>query len=661
MTEANTTGTGATPATSPTPPATPLHVAIIGTGPRGLTVCERLVALAPSYGQPVVIHVIDPYEPGPGRVWDTHQPAELLMNTTIAEQTVFPDNSCTVSPTNTGPSMEDWYLAAGGTADPHSTFATRRIYGEYLADSFAHIRSNAPDNVTIRVHRALALHIAEPSPHLDEPQLVRLSDGTSIEAHAVVLCVGHIPARLTDERARFAAYAQATGVNYCPPSLPAETPVDDVPAGETVIFRGFGLNYFDLQALFTTGRGGRFSVAEVVAPQPWLLTYQPSGSEPVLAPSSRRGVPYRCKPITAGHPMGSYPLKFFTAANVNALSEGRPLHFDDQLWPLILADIRFAWYAALRRSHPERFLTDPAVLTEALTEAVDRHITRRTWAETQSSRTTGRETREAPAWQDVLDSVVAPAHQLDLQALLRPLEDTRFANRAELTSWMHQFLEDELADAYAGPELAPSKSVFSVLWASRAFVKDLVATGRIHPVSFATEIRGWFESFVSGICDGPPPQRFAELLALSKAGLVEFVGPQVRIHPQAGGGHAAFMAESPVVAGVIRSRHLIDAASPANQVRLADDTLVSSMLDRGQLTVANVTTDDSVLIPSSGLLVDRATFRSVDARGRIHPHRYVMSLQLSAIQLGLAIAANPHTNAQTLCDAHTVASLIYEL
>ena len=37
------------------------------------------------------------------------------------------------------------------------------------------------------------------------------------------------------------------------------------------------------------------------------------------------------------------------------------------------------------------------------------------------------------------------------------------------------------------------------------------------------------------------------------------------------------------------------------------------------------------------------------------PDRYCLSIQLSAVQLGLAIAANPGRRAQSLVDAHRIA------
>jgi hypothetical protein len=116
-------------------------VAIIGVGPRGLTVLERLVALAAKRFAPaadrrnaggavsatdpaLTIHLIDPYPPGTGIVWRTDQPESLLMNTTIAEQTVFPDSSCTFLDADEEPPARRWPNGMWPTAAPSRS--TRR-------------------------------------------------------------------------------------------------------------------------------------------------------------------------------------------------------------------------------------------------------------------------------------------------------------------------------------------------------------------------------------------------------------------------------------------------------------------------------------------------------------------------------------------------------
>ncbi|WAL39248.1 FAD/NAD(P)-binding protein [Brevibacterium sp. BRM-1] len=655
-------GAGAAQAADP-----PLRVAVVGAGPRGLSVCERLVALHAAQGRAreLRIDLIDPYPPGPGRVWRTDQSPELLMNTTIADQTVFPDASTGLEPCDTGPSMPEWYRARGGTAQPESAFAPRALYGEYLAWSFERVHTAADEGTEIVVHPATATAIVEPGQH-EEPaakQLVRLDDGTTLEADAVVLCLGHLPARLQGERANLARFARASGLTYLPPGLPAETEVERLLAGQTVVFRGFGLNYFDLQALLTTGRGGRFSESP-----DGTLRYAPSGAEPILAPSSRRGVPYRCKPITPGRPARDWQLRYFTPGSVSALEDAAGgLLFNDQLWPLILAELRRAWYTALAASRPEAFAAAPAELFAALDASVAEHVSRRS-ADTvrPGEHRPGLLIAGGPDWAALEARLLADTAQaLDLAALLHPLEGREFSARepgpGSFHDWMLAFLDAEYADALAGPERAPSKAVFSALWAARGYLKELVADGRIDPLSFATEIRGWFEGFASGLCDGPPPSRFAQLAALARAGLVTFIGPEVRIAQSRPDRPAAFVATSPAVPGEVRARALVDAASPANNVRAADDALLAGMLDRGQVCAATLEGPDGIELPLSGLLVDGEAFNTVDPRGHVHPRRFVLSIQLSADQLGLAIAANPQRRARTLIDAHRIAQAILDL
>lgn len=745
-------------------------VAIIGAGPRGLSVLERLVSIAAerfsdangdgaNSPPAIVVHLIDPYPPGAGIVWRTDQPESLLMNTTIAEQTIFPDSSCSFVSTDApadstdeafgssddaagrfGPDMAQWYRDMGGTDPVEATFPSRTLYGRYLRDAYARIRDMAPGFVEIvehptKVESVIDLPPVEPLGHTSTdpetvpPQLVRCEDGTAIIASAVVLALGHIPSAQTEERARLAAFAQRTGGRYIPQGLPAEAPVAEVAPGNRVIVRGMGLNYFDLQTLFTHERGGRFDPDPAIAGE---LRYVRSGEEPRLLLGSRRGVPYRSKPICQAHPRSSWPLRYFTRENIALLAGLDDLdgdrkagaRFNDQLWPLILADLRLAYYSTLSRIRPEAFVGDPGQLREAIAEAVSRHLTRRTWQEThqetrgphagsEDSAVTGaaesreheaaeaarqgRVTREAFAWSEIEESLVPdPAYRMSLHELLNPLEGREFDSRSpreanSLHEWMLDFLRTDLHGSLSGPEGSAEKSLFTVLWQSRLLLKELIVTGHIDRVSIDMEICGWFESFVSGICDGPPPQRIAELLALAEAGLVEFIGPDMRIEakpdittaPNDEGSAAAesggapsstinpaatgdplpqiFSVTSAQVAGAITGSVVIDAASPTNAVSRAADVLVHGMVERGQLTPARLTLDDGREKFLNGLALTPRPYRTIGIEGAVHPRRFALSIQLSSVQWGLAIAANPNTNAATLNDAHAAATAILDL
>ncbi|MDN6124586.1 MAG: FAD/NAD(P)-binding protein [Brevibacterium sp.] len=527
-------------------------VAIIGAGPRGLSVLERLVALtaerfAGTDAPPtIVVHLIAPYPPGAGIIWRTDQPETLLMNTTIAEQTVFPDSSCSflsadaagdelgsdAAASHFGPDMAQWYRDGGGTDPVDATFPSRRLYGRYLRDAYARVRDTAPDFVEIvehltKVESVIDLPPVEPLGHTPTdpervpPQLVRCEDGTTIITSAVVLAVGHIPSAQTEERARLAAFAQRSGGRYIPQGLPADAPVAEVAPGSRVIVRGMGLNYFDLQTLFTHERGGRF---EPDLDVPGELRYVRSGEEPRLLLGSRRGVPYRSKPICPAHPRSPWPLRYFTKDNIALLAGLEGLdgerkagaRFNDQLWPLILADLRLAYYSTLARIRPAAFAGDPGQLREAIAEAVSRHLTRRTWQETHPeshessearsqarTRTAdaeaarqGRVTREAFAWSEIEESLVPdPAHRMSLHELLNPLEGRQFDSRGaresnSLHEWMLDFLRTDLHDSLAGPESSAEKSLFTVLWQARLLLKELIVAGHIDRVSIDMQICG---------------------------------------------------------------------------------------------------------------------------------------------------------------------------
>ena len=274
---------------------------------------------------------------------------------------------------------------------------------------------------------------------------------------------------------------------------------------------------------------------------------------------------------------------------------------------------------------------------------------------------------------------------MSLHSLLNPLEGELFTSREpgdpdSLHEWMLDFLRTDLRNSLAGPTGSPEKALFPVLWQSRLLLKELIVAGHIDRVSVDMEICGWFEGFVSGICDGPPPQRIAELLALAEAGVVSFIGPDMRIEentaaldttasddpgkprPQAQEPHPEiFTVTSAQAVGEITGGVVIDAASPTNSVARAADVLLHGMLERGQLTAARLTLDDGREKSLNGLALTPRPYRTIDVEGTVHPRRFALSIQLSAMQWGLAIAANPGVDAATLNDSHAAAEAILDL
>lgn len=276
-----------------------VSVAVVGAGPRGTSVLERLCASAPELlppGTRLTVHVVDPAPPGPGRVWRAAQSPELLMNTVASQVTLFTDASVDCAgPVRPGPSLHEWAPAELGPDD----YPTRAHYGRYLEWMFARTVREAPESVRVATHSARAVRLDDTP---DGHQCLTLDNGRTLSAlSAVVLAQGHLPTVPDTTDHRLTSYADRHGLRHIPPANPADVDLTVVRPGEPVLLRGLGLNFFDHTALLTTGRGGRF-----VRTENGGLRYLPSGNEPRLYAGSRRGIPYQARGDNAKGPYGRH-------------------------------------------------------------------------------------------------------------------------------------------------------------------------------------------------------------------------------------------------------------------------------------------------------------------------------------------------------------------
>ncbi|MGW2081751.1 FAD/NAD(P)-binding protein, partial [Streptomyces sp. NPDC001939] len=83
---------------------------IVGAGPRGTGVLERIAANAAEYaGLELDIHLVDPFPPGGGRVWRQEQSPLLWMNSQSQDVTMFTDDTVELDgPVLPGPALHEW-------------------------------------------------------------------------------------------------------------------------------------------------------------------------------------------------------------------------------------------------------------------------------------------------------------------------------------------------------------------------------------------------------------------------------------------------------------------------------------------------------------------------------------------------------------------------
>lgn len=654
---------------------------MIGAGPRGTSVLERLLANWVPAGPDATLHidVIDPYPAGPGHVWQPGQSRLYLMNTQSFYPTVIPEDP-DLAPPLAGHTFDRWRELQRAQPDPSLTaeecaelagldaadFPSRALYGRYLRSTLEELLSRLPDGVTVDFHSTTATsvrHAAAPGAADGDGVAagdggpgrfdVELADGAVLTVDSVVLALGHLESRLSPEQRELQAAAEEFGLLYLPPAAPADVDWSLVPAVKPVLVRGMGLNFFDAMGQLTEGRGGRFLPGADGG-----LSYLPSGREPLIIAASRRGTPYRAKATLAGYYPDAVTLRYCTESALAKFAEAgiRPA-FDHDLWPLLHRDALWAYYSTLARSQPGAILTAPKEFLTALEEALRPHA------------------HSAAKWEDLVDSVLdvhlRPAHRLNLLGLAAPLAGRSFASRAELDDAVVDYLLDDARRSALGED-DPVKMTIGALHHGRAVLKTAVADGGITDESWVAGLRGWFEAFVEGLASGPPALRAEQLAALVRAGVVRFVGPDPKFGVDRKA--KAFTAVSPWVGNttddaageVVNAVAMVEALAPANKVAVNESPLLEQLLAEGLVRPRLMMTVEGSPVPTSGLDVAPHPYRPLGANGSVTEGLYVLGLQLSAVQWGTAIAAEARQKSgpvyrsgqRTLRDADEIARAV---
>ena len=623
----------------------------VGGGPRAVATIIRLAARQETADEgartrPLRLVIVDALEVGSGATWLTTQPAAYLNNTTASATTLHPDDSTPMSgPAAPGPDLVDWMqqVADAGThpagdwvveearALRAQDFTSRRLQGVYYRDQLDAAVAAGGFEVDERVATVVGLESVEVEPFSgDGLTAAVLADGTRLAAPTVVLAQGMVQSRPDDEVTQLTRFAQDQGLRYVPPGMPAERDFTGLPAGQTVLVRGLGANFFDVIGGLIDEWGGEF---EPVADDPHgRLRYVPSGREPHLVVGSRRGMPYRSKPIPY-LPQRDFTPRWATPDWFADLQTRTSLDFGVQVWPTIAKEIAHQYLEALSDWAPDA-------------------VTGTDWLQQLEAATTADDVERVLA-----DTVTDPRWSWLIADLRRPTRG-RSITPQQWREFVDRLVEDELA-SMSEPARHPRAAVNRVMSVLRGSAHRLGAVGAVSGESLVRDLQGWFDADGLFLASGPPAVRVRRVLALIDAGVIDLLGPEtvVDTDPQAG----VFRAQSLVTGRSVEASVLVETRMSKGKVPHTDDPLLQSLLASGAARIHRVDGVQTDFIEATRATVAEAArtgHNLVASSGEVDESVVVLGIPASTTQPGSAIGATPGLPSPLLAGADVAAKQI---
>jgi uncharacterized NAD(P)/FAD-binding protein YdhS len=594
-----------------------IDMAVIGLGPWGLCVFERIVNRTRQTSRPVRVHLIDPNSAGSG-IYRRDQPDYLILNNPcgqISIGTAIPDER---SPAY-GVGLHEWAVSQGyrwvghecrittrGVAIEASDYLPRRLMGEYLSWFFDALLSEAPEQLEIVPHRTTATDIVRLAQGRER---VILDEGPPLDVDHVVLTSGHT---FNDERP-----IDGAGLRPLRP-YPVDYLKQLVTPASTVAIAGMGLVTLDVLAAFTIGLGGSFREG------PTGPRYRASGKEPAIDLYSRSGVPPIAKSATGIDATGDYQPIVCTREALSAIRGRRgetPEHridFRSDVVPLLRAEMQARYHthcAFLRGGDGER---------------------RRVHDKLESSWRAGR-----------FDAAICDLSKIDGRfdpgSMLDDDTPAGFEAGSEYEQYVYAALSSDIREAFA-PGGSPVKAAQEVTRILRDDIRSVVEFGSLSLNSYL-DFQSNIRPRITRLDAGPPPARSQQLLALMDTGIVRTrLGPDPTIVRRANNQKVirSTRLDDPtevnvdmVVRGHLDMPSLAQSASP----------LLARLYRTGRLTQLNY---QGTAVGSVAISDD---FHPYDIEGRVQTHLSLLGVLTEGSRFFTHYVPSPKSRRRAVVDA----------
>lgn len=447
--------------------SSPIHIAIIGLGPKGLYGLERLLAMLDILflSRTVEIHLFNKTSfMGSGDIYRSDQPDYLLMNFSNKHINMWPQEQpvAIVSKPN---SFSEYLFKNGRQSlkEIDQLYASRAAVGDYLENGFAQLCQNLPEKVVLHKHIAKVSSIKKTNKNYTigferNGRLHQLDNFQNI-----LITTGHQRHKQKEPRS-----------NTIPFIYPVQTELKSIKAPDTVALKGLGLTFIDAVLALTEGKEGVFMRA-----QNGTLTYKASGDEPkCIYPFSISGWPM----------MPKYELKINRPLYIEKLRSLKNVQFNfrEDILPLIAQDMEFTYYEILFAHEKEKLLFHEQY------DEVEKQI-----------KSFHKKHRKYKAF--------------SIQSLLEPVHDSAKSTHQNVVDMLSAYTNVENLKIIERANLGAA-----AVWKKISPIFNDIYSFNGLDVSSHHEFDSYYFSKLNRIAYGPPVQNLKKILALTQAGCIDF-------------------------------------------------------------------------------------------------------------------------------------------
>ncbi|EOI00118.1 hypothetical protein UAW_00292 [Enterococcus haemoperoxidus ATCC BAA-382] len=610
-----------------------MKIAIVGGGPRGLSVLERIVEWSRDE-QVIQITMFDPYGPG-GKVWREDQPLSLLMNSVASHVTLFTDETLsTKGPIAKGPNLYEWAQGEAIAFIKKHNFenrvalleecenlgpndhCSRVFYGLYQKWFYEYIQMRMTEQTSVKFFKDTVRAVK-----MQDENFLVYTKAVETTVDKVILALGHQENELTGNEKELAHYASEHRLFYSSPKNAADAYLEAITENTSVLIRGLGLVFFDYLNLLTSERGGIFKE------QNGELIYYPSGKEPKIIAGSGRGIPYHARGVNQKGYGEEYQPRFLKEKSLNKFK--RKGNFSaEQFFELLKKEVEFAYYSALVATNY------PKVNQTRFNE--------------EFIRTKG------------ADSVLAKYGILqkdfwDWSALQHPDQSVEAVDSFQ--KFISDYLHWDFEQAKKGTILGPFAAALDSLKDLRDEVRFMMDHELFTNDEYKKWLWDWFTPLNAFLSIGPPLERIAELKALIKAGIVTLLSPEMEIATDAGW-FIGSSRKDPIQK--YKTHFLIEARLPKTANQFSLNPLVQQLLRDETACLHQLNLASGEIYQTGALLVERQTNQIQSKTGEVISGLFCYGIPTEGIHWLTAATSRPGTDPWNLREADVIAQTIFE-